>query len=273
MLFDWLRLDHLLERKPYADHEPDEIRAMLDVSEQIATTMFLPHNKRNDAEEPTFDGRQVRVHDEVRPALSAFAETGLVGATVDTDQGGLSMPFTAAQACLAHFFAANVSTTTYATLASGVANLILAHGSSTQIAGFVPSLMDGRSLGTMCLSEPHAGSSLSDITTRAVPQPDGSYRITGQKMWIGAAGHELSDNIIHLVLARIAGAPSGIGGISLFIVPKYLDDGGDGPGERNDVAVSEPQDGIPRHRERGTQLRRRQPHAARGNRGRRTDRR
>ena len=147
----------------------------------------------------------------------------------------MQLPVTVAQACLAIFNAANVSTAAYPFLTIANANLIEAFGSPEQKAKYLPHLLSGRFFGTMCLSEPQAGSSLSDIRTRAEPQPDGSYRLFGNKMWISGGEHDLSENIIHLVLAKIAGGPAGVKGISLFIVPKYLvgDDGVLGP--RNDV--------------------------------------
>ncbi len=131
------------------------------------------------------------------------------------------------------FQAANVGTSGYPFLTMANANLLLAHGSPEQIETWVGPMLEGRYFGTMCLSEPGAGSSLADVTTRAEPQPDGTYRLFGNKMWISAGEHELSENIVHLVLARVAGAPDGVKGLSLFIVPKVLPDG-----TRNDVTLA-----------------------------------
>jgi alkylation response protein AidB-like acyl-CoA dehydrogenase len=150
----------------------------------------------------------------------------------------MQLPATVAQALFALFKSANVGTAGYPFLTVGNANLIKAYGSERQKLKYLPHLFSGRFFGTMCLSEPQAGSSLADIRTTAHPQPDGSYRVVGNKMWISGGDHELSENIIHLVLAKIKGAPPGVKGISLFIVPKYLvkDDGS--IGQRNDVVLA-----------------------------------
>ena len=132
------------------------------------------------------------------------------------------------------FQAANVGTSSYPFLTIANANLLLAHGSPEQVETYVRPMVEGRFFGTMCLSEPQAGSSLSDVTTRAVPQDDGTYRLFGNKMWISAGDHELTENIVHLVLAKIPGGPAGVKGISLFIVPKVVVE----TGERNDVVLA-----------------------------------
>ncbi len=134
----------------------------------------------------------------------------------------------------AWFQAANVGTSSYPFLTIANAHLLLTHGSPEQIDTYVRPMVDGRFFGTMCLSEPQAGSSLSDVTTRAEPQDDGSYRLFGNKMWISAGDHELTENIVHLVLAKIPGGPAGVKGISLFIVPKVVV----ATGERNDVVLA-----------------------------------
>lgn len=136
-------------------------------------------------------------------------------------------------ACSAWFAAANISTFAYAMLTTANANLLLAHGSPEQVDTWVRPMLEGRFHGTMCLSENQAGSSLADITTRAEPRDDGTYRITGTKMWISGGDHELGENIVHLVLAKIPGGPAGVKGISLFVVPKFLPDG-----DRNDVVLA-----------------------------------
>ena len=129
--------------------------------------------------------------------------------------------------------AANVGTVAYPFLTMANANLLLAHGTPEQIETWVPPMLEGRYFGTMCLSEPQAGSSLADLTTRAEPRNDGTYRLFGNKMWISCGEHDLSENIVHLVLAKIPGGPLGVKGISLFIVPRVLTSG-----ERNDIALA-----------------------------------
>jgi butyryl-CoA dehydrogenase len=152
---------------------------------------------------------------------------------MDERVGGLQLPQVVQTACFAWFQAAGIGTWSYAMLTVGNANLLLAHGSDEQVDAYVRPMVEGRFHGTMCLSEPQAGSSLADIATRAEPADDGSFRLFGTKMWISGGDHELGENIVHLVLAKIAGSPPGVRGISLFLVPKYLADG-----TRNDVALA-----------------------------------
>jgi len=161
-----------------------------------------------------------------------------MAATHDYDAGGMQLPATVEQACMALFSAANIGTVAYAFLTRAAANLIAAHGSREQQARYLPAMLEGRFFGTMALSEPQAGSSLADIRTVAEPQTDGSYRLRGNKIFISGGDHELADNIIHLVLARISGAPAGVKGISLFIVPKFLVEDDGRIGARNDVALA-----------------------------------
>jgi butyryl-CoA dehydrogenase len=238
LLYEWLDVEKLTKRPRFAEHSREIFDDLLDLSERIATERFAPHNKRNDREEPSFDGETVHVIDEVREALRVFAESGLVGGAMDSEVGGMQLPQVVAQASFAWFTAANVGTAAYPLLTIGNANLLLAHGSEQQINDFVLPMIEGRFYGTMCLSEPQAGSSLSDVTTRAVEQADGSYRLFGSKMWISGGDHELSENIVHLVLAKIPGSPAGVKGISLFIVPKYLVNPDGSLGERNDVVLA-----------------------------------
>ncbi|WP_262285314.1 acyl-CoA dehydrogenase [Micromonospora sp. MA102] len=237
LLHDWLDVGRLTERPRYAEHSRETFDAVLDLAAQVAAEQFAPHNRAADASEPTFDGQRVRTIPQVKAALDAYAHTGLLAATMDESVGGMQLPHAVAAACSAWFQAANVATAAYPFLTLGNANLLLAHGSAEQIDTWVRPMVQGRFFGTMCLSEPQAGSSLADITTRAEPQDDGTYRLVGTKMWISGGEHDLAENIVHLVLARIPGGPPGVKGISLFIVPKVLldDDGALGP--RNDVVL------------------------------------
>jgi alkylation response protein AidB-like acyl-CoA dehydrogenase len=238
LLFEWLQVERLVERQRFADHSRETFDAVLRLSEQIATEHFAPHNKVSDANEPRFDGERVFTTPEVKAALTVFAKTDLLGASMDHDVGGLQLPRSVSVACFAWFQAANVGTSAYPFLTVGVANLLKACGSPEQVRTWVRPMVDGRFFGTMCLSETQAGSSLADITTRAEPRDEGIYRLFGTKMWISAGDHELSENIVHLVLAKIPGSPAGVRGISLFLVPKYLLDADSEPAERNDVAVA-----------------------------------
>ena len=233
LLHDWLRVGDLLERPAFAEHDRDTVDAVLELAEQIATERFAPHNRAADVAEPHLEDGRVVVVDGVREAIEAFAEAGFTGASVPVEQGGTGLPFTVARAALAWFQAANIGTASYPFLTTAAANLLLAHGTPEQVEAWVPAMLDGRASGTMCLSEPQAGSSLADITTRAEPEGDGTYRVTGTKMWISGGEHELTPNIIHLVLAKIPGGPPGVKGISLFAVPRYLEDG-----TANDVVLA-----------------------------------
>lgn len=238
LLFDWLQAEQLCDRPRFAEHSRETFAGVLELAARLAAERFLPHNRASDLAEPKVgsDGRVV-VHPDIAVALREYADAGLLAAGFDEDAGGGQIPRCVATASTAWFVSANVSTTAYLLLSQGVAHLLLAHGSPEQVERYVRPILAGRFTGTMCLSEPQAGSSLGDITTKAAPQPDGSYRLTGTKMWISGGEHEMTENIVHLVLAKIPGGPAGTKGISLFVVPKVLL-GEDGSlGERNDVSL------------------------------------
>ena len=238
LLYEWLDVESLTSAARYSDHSRETFDAALDTCERIATEQFAPHNKKADACEPHFDGQQVHMIPEVKAALQVFCDAGLMAAGQDYEIGGMQLPAVVEKAGFGYFKAANVGTSSYPFLTIGNSNLLLAHGSAEQIKTFVLPMMTGRFFGTMCLSEPQAGSSLADIKTRAEPQADGSYRLFGTKMWISAGDHELSENIVHLVLAKVPDAPAGVKGISLFIVPKFLVNTDGTLGERNDVVLA-----------------------------------
>lgn len=238
LLYEWLSVEELTERERFAEHSRETFDAVLDLCEQLATRFFAPHNKKSDANEPTFDGEKVTVIPEVKEAWDAFAEADLIAMSMEHRLGGAQLPATVAQAAFAWFSAANLSTTGYLMLTMANANLLARLGTDEQVEEFVKPMLAGRFSGTMALSETQAGSSLADIVTRAEPADDGTHRLFGSKMWISGAEHELTDNIVNLVLAKIPGGPPGTRGISLFIVPKYLP-GADGAiGERNDVVLA-----------------------------------
>jgi alkylation response protein AidB-like acyl-CoA dehydrogenase len=238
LLFEWLRVDELTKRERFSEHSRETFSGVLDLCEQVATRYFAPHNKKGDANEPTFDGKTVTLIPEVKEAWDAFARADLISMSMDQALGGAQLPATVAAAGMAYFSAANVSTSGYFLLTSANANLLAQYGSAEQIEAFVKPMLAGRFSGTMCLSETQAGSSLADIVTRAEPHDGGSYRIFGSKMWISGGDHELTENIVHLVLAKIPGGPPGTKGISLFIVPKFLVDADGAIGERNDVVLA-----------------------------------
>ena len=238
ILYEWLEVERLTQRARFADHDRVSFDGVLDTCAQLAADMFAPHNRKADQNEPTFDGERVTMIPEVAEALAAFREAGLFSASQDYDLGGLQLPNVIERAGFAWFQAANVGTAAYPFLTIGAANLLKTHGTAAQVDAYVRPMLEGRFFGTMCLSEPQAGSSLGDIRTRAVPQADGSYRLFGSKMWISGGDHDLSETIVHMVLARMEGAPAGVKGISLFVVPKHLLDENGAPGERNDVVLA-----------------------------------
>ncbi|MEZ5646313.1 MAG: acyl-CoA dehydrogenase [Burkholderiaceae bacterium] len=251
LLLDWLHADRLTDRPRFADHSAETFAAVLDLSERLAQDKFAPHNRLVDTEEPHFDGERVTLPAATREAVQAHAEAGLRAAGQDAEVGGMQLPYVVEAASRTFFMKASIGIDAYAMLTTANANLLMAHGTPAQREAFALPELDGRYTGTMCLSEPQAGSSLGDILTRAVPDGDGAdsdplgprYRLTGHKMWISGGEHEMADNIVHLVLAKMPGPdgrlPAGVKGISLFIVPRVLV-GPDGRpnGQRNDVSLA-----------------------------------
>lgn len=242
LLYEWLNVESLNQRPRFAEHTRETFNAVLDTCEQIATDLFAPHNKKSDQNEPHFDGETVHIIPEVKVALDAIGASGLLAAGQDFELNGMQLPCVVEKAGFAYFTGANAGTTAYPFLTIGNANTLMKCGTPEQIELFAKPMLAGRFFGTMCLSEPQAGSSLSDIVTRADLQADGSYRLTGNKMWISAGEHELSENIIHLVLAKVPDQNGklipGVKGISLFIVPKKLVNPDGTLGERNDVVLA-----------------------------------
>ena len=250
LLYHWLDVESLNQRERFADHTRETFDAVLDTCERIAREKYAPFNRLVDTQEPRFDGDKVILPQATHDAHKAYVESGMLGAAQDYALGGMQLPYTVNASANAFFALASVSIGSNL-LTVGNANLLLVHGTEMQKAVFAANEFSGRWAGTMCLSEPQAGSSLSDITTRAVPDGDASqhdplgprYRLTGNKMWISSGDHELTENIVHLVLAKIPGSDGnlipGTKGISLFVVPKKLvDTQGRLTGERNDVALA-----------------------------------
>lgn len=237
-LYEVLDAEALTQRPRFADHNRETFDAAISTARGIAEQLFAPHNRKSDEHEPQYvDGSAVLIP-EVEPALRAFHEAGFLNATRDFEQGGMQLPNLLSQACFAHFQSANCATSSYSMLTMGVANLIEAFGSDEQKERFLQPIIDGRFFGTMALTEPHAGSSLSDIRTRAEPHADGSYRIKGNKIFISGGDQPISENIVHMVLAKLPDAPPGVKGISLFIVPKFHVDADGSLGPRNDVTLA-----------------------------------
>ena len=223
LLYEWLEVESLCKRPRFAEHSPATFDAVLDLAADIAAGLLAPHNKLADSAEITVgpDG-SIQTIPDTKQALDALGAAGLLAGEFDEALGGMQLPYVISKAAFAWFQAANVSTSAYAGLTIANAHLLARYGTPQQVDRWVRPMIEGRYFGTMCLSEPESGSSLADITTRAVRQDDGTYRVTGTKMWITGGDHELSENIVHLVLARTPGSAAGVKGISLFIVPKYL---------------------------------------------------
>ena len=250
LLYDWLQAESLNQRPRFADHSRETFDAVFDTCERIAREKYAPFNRLVDTQEPHFDGEKVILPQATHDAQKAYAASGMLSAAQDYGMGGMQLPYTVEAAANAFFAMASVSIGS-GMLTTGNANLLMVHGNALQKEVFAKNEFSGRFSGTMCLSEPQAGSSLSDVTTRAVPdgadfeaEPLGArYRLKGNKMWISSGEHELTENIIHLVLAKIPGPDgkliAGTRGISLFIVPKKLvDTQGKLTGVRNDVALA-----------------------------------
>ncbi|MBK0393373.1 acyl-CoA dehydrogenase [Ramlibacter algicola] len=255
LLYDWLKAERLTSHARFADHSRETFDAVLDTCERIAREKYAPFNRLVDTQEPQAvddgqGGLKVVLPQATHDAHEAYVASGMVSAAQDYDEGGMQLPYTIEAAANGFFATASVSIGS-SLLTKGNANLLMVHGTEMQKEVFARNEFAGRFTGTMCLSEPQAGSSLSDITTRATPDGDdferdplgARYRLKGNKMWISAGENELAENIIHLVLAKIPGPDGklipGTRGISLFIVPKRLV-GTDGQltGERNDVALA-----------------------------------
>ena len=237
LLHEVLRTESLTTRARFSDYTREAFDQVVATARGLATDQFAPHRKANDEHEPAYVDGKVVMNDAVAPAVRAVAEAGFIAATHNADVGGLQLPHTIATAAMFHLEAANVGTAAYALLATGVANLVAAFGSPDQKRRFLGPLLEGRFLGTMALSEPDAGSSLADVRVRAEPLDNGHFAITGTKMWISGGDHELSDNIVHMVLGRIAGAPPGVKGISLFLVPKRRVNADGQSGDLNGVVL------------------------------------
>lgn len=237
-LYEVLDAEGLTQRERFAEHNRETFDAALGTARSIAEKFFAPHNRKGDENEPRYENGQATLIPEVKPAVDAFLEAGFLNATRSFEAGGMQLPTLLSQACFAHFQAANVGSSAYPFLTMGAANLIESFGSEEQKQRFLQPMIDGRFFGTMALTEPHAGSSLADIRTRAEPAGDGTYRIKGNKIFISGGDHPLAQNIVHMVLAKLPDAPPGVKGISLFIVPKFLVEADGSLGQRNDVLLA-----------------------------------
>lgn len=220
VLYDVHGMEELLEKERYADHDKESLDLFLDSSKQFADKELFPYIKEMD-EKPAYhkDG-QVFVHEQVKTMMQQGGELGLISAPFSFEAGGMQIPMMMQTASAYVLDAANNHLPGYTGLTAGAAELIVHFANKELNEKFVPKMLSGEWGGTMCLTEPQAGSSLSDIVTKATPTDEGHYKISGQKIFISGGDHQYADNIVHLLLARIEGAPKGTKGISLFVVPK-----------------------------------------------------
>ncbi len=215
----------------------DAYQPLIDASVALAAERFASHAAESDANEPRWDGERVHLIPAIAQALAAFVDGGFLAAPFEEADGGLGLPYAVHQAMMVAFQAANPGTAAYPFLTSAAANLLRVFGTEDQKRRLMRPMIEGRFFGTMCLSEPHAGSSLADLRCRATPTGEGTYHLQGDKMWISGGEHELSETIVHLVLARLPGAPAGVRGISLFAVPRHHVDADGVVGARNGVSL------------------------------------
>lgn len=235
VLHELAGLDEVIAMPGFEDFSVELVDAVLQENARFAEQAIAPLNKVGDVQHPVWSDGQVRTSPGFRQAFKAFAEGGWQGLNHSTEFGGQGLPKLVAAPASENINAANLAFSLCPLLTDGVIEALTEVGTPEQQAMFIPPMLEGRWTGTMNLTEPQAGSDLAQITTRAVRQEDGSYRLSGQKIFITFGEHDMAENIIHLVLARTPHAPKGVKGISLFIVPKFLVDDQGQPARRNDV--------------------------------------
>lgn len=234
VLNDVLQVQKYNNLPGFADATPDMIEAILGEAGKLAEEVLHPLNSVGDLEGCTWhEDHTVTTPKGFKAAYDLYSESGWGALPFPEEYGGQGLPATLNTAVQEFTMSANMAFSMYPGLTGGAAAALIEHASEEQKQTYVPKMMSGEWSGTMNLTEPHCGTDLGLMRTKAVPQEDGTYKITGQKIWISAGEHDMSNNIIHLVLARIEGAPDGVDGISLFIAPKYLLDEDGNPGERN----------------------------------------
>jgi alkylation response protein AidB-like acyl-CoA dehydrogenase len=220
----------------YQEHSIETMKMVLDMADQLAEKELWPYLTEMDRNQPEIQEGQIKVHPAMKRIMELYGEGGWVSSHATFEEGGQQLPFVIGSAASFILGAANYSASVYPFLSSGAANLIRHFGSKELQDRFVPRLFSAKWQGTMALTEPQAGSSLSDIITTAYPQADGSYKIKGQKIYISCGDHDAVENVVHLLLARIKGAPAGVKGISLFVVPQKREI--EGKLESNDVQTA-----------------------------------
>lgn len=237
-LYELFDTESLCQRERYQDHDKQTFTEVVNTAKTIAEKYFLPIRQKLDVHQPTFDGQKVHLIEEMKPAFDAVNDSGLPSACADYEFNGMQLPPIVASIAGAYLSIAGGNALGYSMLTTANANLLAAHGSDELIEKWVKPLRDGRFAGTMAMTEPDCGSGLADLTTSAVLDEDGVYRIKGSKIYISGGDHDLTENIVHLVLARVKGAPKGVKGISLFVVPKIMVNEDGSLGEENEVKLT-----------------------------------
>ncbi|WP_284619084.1 acyl-CoA dehydrogenase C-terminal domain-containing protein [Aquabacterium humicola] len=233
-------VDELKLLPKHADVDAETLNAVLEEGGKFAAEVIAPVNLSGDAEGCKLDKatHEVKTPKGFKEAYATYVEGGWPALSVDPEFGGQGLPILVNQCFYEMLNSANQAWTMYPGLSHGAYEALHAHGTPEQKALYLPKLTSGKWTGTMCLTEPHCGTDLGMLRSKAEPQPDGTYRINGQKIFISAGEHDLADNIVHLVLARLPDAPAGSKGISLFVVPKYLVNADGSIGERNGIFCS-----------------------------------
>lgn len=220
VLYEVLDTESLTKLPYFAEHSRETFDMTIEAWRRLAREVMYPLYKPMDEAPPVFKDGKVLLHPKMRELHAKLLEIGFVSATRPAEVGGQQLPLTVGTAATLYLMAANCSAAGCAGLTTGAAHLIEAFGSTDLKRDYMMKMYSGEWTGTMALTEPHAGSSLADVRTRARPAPDGTYRIDGSKIFISGGDQDLTENIVHLTLARIEGAPAGIKGVSLFVVPK-----------------------------------------------------
>lgn len=236
ILYDIHKLENLLSRERFQEHDLESLNLFINSVKDFSDRELYPYFQEMDATPAYHKDETVIVHEQVQKVMHQSGEMGIIAAAFNYEDGGLQIPFSVLQAAVYIMDAANNHLPGYPSLTQGAAELIVEFGNQSLKETYVPNMLSGVWGGTMCLTEPQAGSSLSDIVTKATPTDDGYYKISGQKIFISGGDNQFTENIVHLVLARIEGAPKGTKGISLFVVPKNRPKS-DGTLEWNDVTT------------------------------------
>ncbi len=237
LLYEVHGVERLSSLPYFEDHTRETYDLVMDTALKLARNLMYPYLREMDEKAPVLEDGQVKVHPVVKTMMKEWGEGGWISSAMPYEAGGQQLPVTVHMACNYVFAAANFPATGYSGLTTGAAHLILTYGTNDLAETYIPRMFAGEWQGTMALTEPQAGSSLSDITTRAEPTEQGYYKIRGQKIFISAGDHDGVENVIHMMLAKIKGAPPGVKGISLFLVPKKRLKS-DGALEPNDLTVA-----------------------------------